>query len=288
VAGDAPWQAELRLRQARWREHLGQPAGFAGQRRLGSRLPAGDETSNFLTPVVARAVAAAKAQPGALVSAPRIYDNMLSSQPLAFNLFAELGADLNLAGSVGHLLWPDMLDTVEEIRFEWSPGRGSRRYLANRSAFDVALIGRDASGARTCVGIEVKYHEDLTQDPGSPDNPRYLEVAAASGVFHDPAAPALQALPLRQIWFDHLLALSMTGDEPDDFARTRFVLLAPAINSAAVAVDVAYRAHLRDSLTYERRALEEVVAVIATTTDASWVSDFASRYLRATTDNVPP
>jgi hypothetical protein len=267
VAGDAPWQAELRLRQARWREQLGQPAGLAGQRRLGSRLPAGDETSNFLTPVVARAVAEAKAQPGALVSAPRIYDNMLSSQPLAFNLFAELGADLNLAGSVGHLLWPDMLDTVEEIRFEWSPGRGSRRYLANRSAFDVALIGRDASGARTCVGIEVKYHEDLTQDPGSPDNPRYLEVAAASGVFHDPAAPALQALPLRQIWFDHLLALSMTGDVPDDFARTRFVLLAPAINSAAVAVDVAYRAHLRDSLTYERRALEEVVAVIATTMD---------------------
>jgi hypothetical protein len=282
VAGDASWQAELRLRQARWREHVGLPAGEAGNRALGSRLPAGDLTSNFLTPAVARAVAEAKAQPGALVSAPRIYDNMLSSQPLAFNLFAELKSDLRLADAVGRRLWPDLLDTVDEIRFEWSPGRGDPRYLANRSAFDVAFVGRDPSGLPVCVAIEVKYHEDLTQDPGSPDNPRYAEVAAASGVFQDPAAPALRQLPLRQLWFDHLLALSLVGDAPDDFRRTRFVLLAPAINAAAASVDVAYRTHLKDALTYERRTLEEVIAVIAAFTDASWVGEFSARYLRQT------
>lgn len=98
VSTDAPWQAELRLRQARWREHLDLPAGTAGHRALGSRLPAGDKTSNFLTPVVARAVEEARAQPGALVSAPRIYENLLSSQPLAFNLFAEVAADLARPG----------------------------------------------------------------------------------------------------------------------------------------------------------------------------------------------
>ena len=282
VASDAPWQSELRLRQARWREHLGRPAGRAGERPLGSRLPVGDETSNFLTPAVARAVAEAKAQPGALVSAPRIYDNMLSSQPLAFNLFAELKADLRLADAVGRHLWPDVLTTVDEIRFEWSPGRGDARYLANRSAFDVALLGRDGAGLPTCVAIEVKYHENLTQDPGSPDNPRYSEVATASGVFHDPAASGLRELPLRQIWFDHLLALSMTGSQPDDLRRVRFVLLAPAINAAAASVDVAYRAHLRDALTYERRTLEEVVAVIAAYTYSSWVGNFHVRYVRAT------
>jgi hypothetical protein len=282
VARDASWQAELRLRQARWREHLGLPAGEVGNRPLGSRLPAGDVTSNFLTPAVARAVAEAKAEPGALVSAPRIYDNMLSSQPLAFNLFGELKSDLRFASAVGRQLWPDVLDTVDEIRFEWSPGRGDPRYLANRSAFDVALVGRDVSGTPVCVGIEVKYHEDLTQDPGSPDNPRYTEVATGSGVFRDPAASALRELPLRQIWFDHLLALSMLRDVPDGFGQTRFVLLAPSINAAAVSVDVAYRAHLTDALTYERRTLEEVVAVIASVTDARWVDDFSSRYLRPT------
>lgn len=88
MATDTPGEAELRLRQAHWREHLGQPPGMAGTRVLGSRLPAGDETSNFLTPTVAAAVPEAKTQPGALIRAPRIYDNVLSSQPLTFNLFA--------------------------------------------------------------------------------------------------------------------------------------------------------------------------------------------------------
>src|SRR4051812_17015976 len=155
VSSDKPWQAELRLRQARWRQHLGCPAGMAGGRALGPRLPPGDQTSNFLTPTVARAVAAAKAQPGALVSAPRIYDNLLSSQPLAFNLFAELQADLHLATAVGHALWPDLFARVDDVRFEWSPGRGDARYLGNRSAFDVAMVGRDAAGRATAVGIEV-------------------------------------------------------------------------------------------------------------------------------------
>ncbi len=81
VAGDAPWQSELRLRQARWRESLGKQSGRVGNRPVGSRLPAGDRFSNFLTVVVAAAVRDAKRQRGALISAPRIYHNMLSSQP---------------------------------------------------------------------------------------------------------------------------------------------------------------------------------------------------------------
>lgn len=288
VAADAPWQAELRLRQAWWREHLGQPAGLAGGRLLGSRLPAGDTTNNFLTPAVGRAVAVAKAQPGALVSAPRIYDNMLSSQPLAFNLFAELQADLQLASVVCRGLWPDLLDSVDEIRFEWSPGRGDSQFLGNRSAFDVAIFGRDPAGLSACVGIEVKYHENMTQDPGAAGNPRYSEVAEASGVFLDPNADALRALPLRQVWFDHLLALSMIGDGFENVSRARFVLLAPAINAAVVSVDAAYRTHLKDALTYERRSLEEVVAVVAGATDAAWIGDFSSRYLAGARRSASP
>jgi hypothetical protein len=236
-------------------------------------------TNNFLTSTVASAVEAAKAQPGALVSAPRIYDNLLSSQPLAFNLFAELQHDLALAGRVGRALWPDLVSAVDAIRFEWSPGRGDPGFLANRSAFDVAWLCRDSDGRPTCVGIEVKYHEDMTQDPGSPDNPRYLEVAAASDVFNDPQDPQLAALPLRQIWFDHLLSLSMVGEGTDRVTRSRFVLLAPAINTAAATVDASYRRHLKDALTYERRTLEEVTAVITAATTAGWITEFVGRYV---------
>lgn len=283
IRGDRPWQAELRLRQSRWREQLGLAAGIHGEIPLGSKLPDNDRLSNFLTPRIADIVEQARKQPGALITAPRIYTNMLSSQPLAFNLFGELAADLELATAVGRRLWPDLLDRVDDVSFEWSPGRGDPRYLDNRSAFDVAFVGRSADGVRACVGIEVKYHEDMTQDPGSAANPRYGEVARASGVFRDPDEPALRARTLKQVWFDHLLALSMPGDGPDAVQRVRFVLLAPAINPEAAAVDVRYRAYLADALTYERRTLEEVAAVIGACTDAPWIEAFSTRYLRSST-----
>ena len=65
-------------------------------------------------------------------------------------------------------------------------------------------------------------------------------------------------------------------------ARARFVLLAPAINEAALTVDTRYRRHLHDALTYERRTLEEVVAVLGAYIDAAWVGAFHRRYLTST------
>lgn len=109
VDGDKPWQAELRPRQSLWRQRLGMPPGVAGDRPVGSRLPAGDRTSNFLTPAVAAAVEEARAQRGALVSS-RVYENLLSSQPLAFNLFAEAAADPSLRTAIGRALWPDLIE----------------------------------------------------------------------------------------------------------------------------------------------------------------------------------
>jgi len=280
VASDRPWQSELRLRQARWRERIGEPVGIHRGAPLGSSLPDGNTTSNFLTPTIARQVERARRQPEALISAPRIYANMLSSQPLAFNLFGELAADLDLATRAGRSLWPDLVGTVTEVRFEWSPGRGDPRFLDNRSAFDVALVATDPDGRAVCVGIEVKYHEDMTQDPGSAVAPRYAEVARAAAAFRDPEAPELRSRQLRQLWFDHLLALSMV--EAGEVRRTRFVVLAPAANPAVTAADARYRRHLSDALTYERRTLEEVAAVIAGLTGAQWVRDFCARYLEPT------
>ncbi|SDP11682.1 hypothetical protein SAMN05660199_03192 [Klenkia soli] len=279
VRSDKPWQSELRLRQSRWRQRLGLPAGEHRGKALGSSLPAHDRVSNFLTPAVAMAVEEARGQRGALISAPRIYTNMLSSQPLTFNLFAELAADLDTATSVARRLWPDLVETVTEVRFEWSPGRGDLRFLGNRSAFDVAFAAVDSKGRPTCVGIEVKYHEDLTQDPGSTRSARYDVVARESGVFKDPDEPELRALPLRQLWLDHLLALSLIGDGDGRCAATRFVLLAPVGDLAVAAADVRYRKALSDALTYERRAIEEVVAVIAGVVSAPWIHDFRERYL---------
>lgn len=283
VAGDSPFQATLRLRQAKWRERNGYPIGEHRGRPLGSRLAmpwAEESLANYLTPaigeLVGREVADAK-RVGKLISQPRIFNDLLSSQPLAFNLFGELALDLDLATAVCGELWPSSIGRVTSIEFEWSPGRGDAKYLDNRSAFDVAVFYETREAERGFVGIEVKYHENL-QVGASTHKPRYDQVAAASGVFVDHADNDLRRPPLQQIWLDHLLALSMLQAD-DGWTEGSFVLLHPAENSRCVKVGDAYRDHISAPATFERVTIERVVAAMKLHTDATWPAAFADRYL---------
>jgi hypothetical protein len=163
VGTDSPFQAHARLAQAIWREERGFPIGIHRDQPLGSRLamPWAEETlAAYLTAtiqqVVHHEVVDDRRDRGKLDGRPRIFNDLLSSQPLCFNAFKELAADLRLASRVGSSLWPDLVDTVDRIEFEWSPGRTDAAFLANRSAFDVAWSCRNTNGARTFIGIEVK------------------------------------------------------------------------------------------------------------------------------------
>ena len=99
---DFQWQA--RLLQSHWREEQGLEAGEYRGKIRGARLtmPGAEEALwNYLTPnireVVRREVEDPVRAKGKLYGRPRIYDNLLSSQPLCFNLFGELSLDLDLA-----------------------------------------------------------------------------------------------------------------------------------------------------------------------------------------------
>lgn len=102
---------------------------------------------------------------------------------------------------------------------------------------------------------------------------------AKSGSVAYPDAAALRAQPLKQVWFDHLLALSMIGVTVD---RAKFVLLAPDANPAATAVDSLYRTHVMEATTYERRSLEEVAGVVRQAAGPGWPHHFTLRYLTPT------
>ncbi|WAV88894.1 hypothetical protein NB647_08435 [Oxalobacter aliiformigenes] len=87
-----------RLLQSLWREERNLPIGSyrnpKGQkRRLGSRLSmdSGKKGMNFLTPEIAKLVYREYVyqEIGALIDEERLWTNLLSSQPLCFNLFVE-------------------------------------------------------------------------------------------------------------------------------------------------------------------------------------------------------
>jgi hypothetical protein len=293
VRGDAPWQRRLRLAQALWREEQKLPIGRqpgrdgAEGRELGSRIAmpnAKDDLSNYLTDTIRDVLRETMSdevtsREAKLIKEPRIYDDLLSSQPLCFNLFGELKADLGVASAWAQHLWPERVAAVTRLEFEHSPGRGDPRYLGNRTAFDVYLEHAVPGGGSGFIGIEVKYHEDL-QEPPSETRDRVLQVARASNLFSEESINALREPPLQQVWFDHLLALSMLQTDAASWAGNGlFVFLHPVANEACYRVVNAYERHLQNHRTFQRLTLEEVVGALRVTSGAPWIEAFHQRYL---------
>jgi hypothetical protein len=243
------------------------------------------ELWNFLTPAIGKLVAseyAANAQRrgGArkLYGYPRLFENLLSSQPLAFNLFGELALDLDAATAACRSLWPGRVDRVTRIELEWSPGRQSPRYLNNGTAADVALFHTTPAGGSGAIYVETKYYEDMTA-AASTLKPRYDEVALASGCFQGDALSRLRGGWLQQLWLDHLLLLA--ARETDQLDAGLFVVLYPEVNPRCRAAVDAYAATLTPSgkETFQARTLEDVVDVLDGAIDQSWVGAFRERYL---------
>jgi hypothetical protein len=213
---------------------------------------------------------------GKLFGKPRIFDDLLSSQPLCFNLFGELKRDLALASRVMHRLVPDKVATVHRIEFEHSPGRRDPRYTADRSAFDVYVEYDSVGGKKGFLGIEVKYHENMN-DALAPHRDRYDQVAQGMGCFHANHLSDLRMKPINQLWRDHMLAGSMLL--ADGWAEGMFVVLYPSENSHAAAAIQKYQAYLADSSTLTAWTLESFVAALAAEGAGGWPGELKDRYL---------
>lgn len=212
VAGDNAWQQRARLTQSLWRERQGIAVGLHRDVPLGSRItPADGEPPTlaiYLSDPAKRKVEAAVAaarKNGALLSRPRLWVDLLSSQPLCFNLFGPLAEDLDLATAALRLMWPH-IGQVTEIKFEWSPGRGDERYTGNRSAFDVFVAYQNGK-TRGFLGIEVKYHENLRGTAATDPKQRYpkiAEAATAAAVARPPPRPPAPRVTGRRLGRGHL------------------------------------------------------------------------------------
>jgi hypothetical protein len=211
-----------------------------------------------------------------LYSKPRIFNDLLSSQPLCFNLFGELCSDLPLASALVNSLTEGRFLDVQDIKFEHSPGRRDPRYTGDRSAFDVYLECRTRGGGRGFLGIEVKYHENLiAADEG--ENERYREIAGMMACFVPDAAEVMTKAPLQQIRRDHLLlGITKIVDGYDD---ALFVMLYPRENPHCSSAVEAYRRCLSDKSSFASWTLEDVVACLRQHSRAEWISLVADRYL---------
>ncbi len=284
------FQWRLRLLQSHWRVEHGLPMGTLRGRDRGAVLAmpeARDALLNYLTcgirDVVRKEVDDPVRSRGKLYGKPRIYNNLLSSQPLAFNLFGELSENLDLASSVLGEMTDGRVARVDAVEFEWSPGRSDLSYTGDRTAFDVYVRYEGAKGQRGFLGIEVKYHENLktTRDD---HRCQYDEVARDMGCFDDAGLDLLREPgSLQQMWRDHLLVGAHR--KVNGFAEGTFVFLYPAVNQACSVAVAAYRSCLKKRGTFAAWTLDDFVTCLRQHTDEDWVEVFYDRYLNL--DRLP-
>jgi hypothetical protein len=282
VSGDTKWQARFRALQSWYRENILQlQAGLDSDRTArGNLLPADAPFGkNFLASETAQFVKGwlpVAKESGALVQEDRLWRNLLSSMPLAFNLFVPLRSNLDLASGALRLITDGRVSRVTGIEFEYSPGRGDPRYTGDGTAFDVFVSFVNISGASGFFGIEVKYHEDLRDDYAE-DRTRYTDLAREMDCFREDRMDQLHAPPLGQLWRNHLLAGSLLSQ--GEFEDGGVVVLYPRLNEACAKAVEKYWACLSDTSTFDAWEIEQLADAIGDVAETDWVAAFAQRYL---------
>lgn len=302
VKGDTEFSTWARELQNAWRVQNNFPIGTYNQKQkdgsykeveLGNYIEktfALDKQKNFLTDNIRSVVTHAlkTKEKGAKISKTRLYTNLLSSQPLAFNLFAEFSLNLSLATKFFRKQFPDKIKEVTKIIFEHSEGRGNCSYTYDHSAFDVFVEYLSVNDQNGFIGIEVKYAESLNDKPAIYKT-RYSELGLLSGLFKQNSIENLKAKPIEQIWRDHLLSISHLKHENKKYADGFFIYLFPKNNKQCqdavdkyiqqfISFDITTKQYDEQKTGFYIRHLKEFADDMKQVCIDQWISDFLHRY----------
>lgn len=218
----------------------------------------------------------------AAIDEDRLVANSLSSQPLVFNVFGPLALDLKLATKVFRQLLPDFVQSVEKVVFEHSPGRRDDRFLADRSAFDVAVHVKTTFGDPGIVYAEMKYSEDMT-GPAARWRERYDQAFKEVHLFKDPNSPILRSVPVEQLAREH--CLSQLAVDNGVTPRAMFIGIGPRLNRRVQAAFVVYASELlptnetdRSRVAFRHFTLEAFIDAIDVAGDQATADRLWQRY----------
>lgn len=140
-----------------------------------------DSRKNFLSPNTIKAVEQTLNNRGdrssGLMEQDRLYNNLLSSQPLCFNFFGEFMMNTDFGLKVLKTWWPE-LTGLQRVMFEYAP---SENYTQDHSAFDIAFEVM-AGKRKGLIGLECKYTDTFSAREYK-ENPAYKKLFAKSDSF---------------------------------------------------------------------------------------------------------
>ena len=300
------FKARMRLHQSWYRsEVLRVPYGTYQNKkgvttRLGSRLtkPSASSGCNFLTDHIIET--ASKRFPKAPDDG-RLMSDMLSSQPMCFNLFGELTRfdelkrNLNLATKLVRALWDkdiaalwggDEVRQVTDVRLEWAP---EEKYLNDNTSFDAFIEYEMEDGRKGFIGIETKLTEPFSEDFRD-DEGRYSKWMTTESPWGAVAPDKVADKKHNQLLRNHLLAWALLKRSPDPkYAHGSFVVVYHSgdRDNACDEVIRDYCELLQHKLPGNHEALPVWVAPLDMVLDtwkaaapgSQWLSKFQERYL---------
>src|SRR3989339_1207309 len=174
--GDDPFTKKCRLLQSKYRsqtlrELCGKGPKETSDTLYGNMLKNGQKTgSNFIPGAAFRyakqRVEAKKSNKYLTIEEFRLFNNMLSSMPMCFNLFSDLRELLMNNKDEGTKVIKQLfqeipwIETAHEIEVEFIP-IPIADYTNDKSAFDAVIFAENRKGIKSLISIETKYTDLL-------------------------------------------------------------------------------------------------------------------------------
>jgi len=288
ITSDPYLTARMRFHQSYYRDQvLKVPAGTGPTRNANSvlgnmlRWEDGQRGLNFLTPAIFKHAQDRLNDTGA-VEPFRLLCNMLSSQPMCFNLFGPLIDDKELARNIVSVITGDTVDAVSRVAIEYAP-EPCAEFLNDRTAFD-AFIEYTSQGEHCFVGIETKLTENFSPKVYSAAKPgyaRWLDLDKSPFIKKD--WPVLTASNCNQLWRDHLLAIAMLNHPASSYIRGTLLVVHHPEDIQCSKTTKNYLGHLDPNNPMLRimdlGQLFDVIEAAATPVHDQWCKSFRQRYL---------
>ena len=215
------FKKRMRLHQGWWRAFvLNQEPGphpIDKSKTICNTISNGESTHhNFLSSNIVKVVMETiKKHPelkSGIIEEDRLFNNLLSSQPLCFNFFGELKCDNVFALHILQKLFPQ-ITKVNDVLFEYAP---VENYTTDNSAFDVA-IDVESEEQKGLIGLECKYTDTFSTKEY--DKPAYRDIHRNSSVFECDYEDYIKS-EYNQLFRNQLIAEALLQNNKYDFVIT--------------------------------------------------------------------
>ncbi len=225
-------------------------------------------------------------KPDETIKKDRLFNNFLSSMPLAFNLFHPLMMLLETNKSevnkIVSVRFPEyQVKEVEKIDIEFIP-LPITKYTNDKSAMDAVIFFTDNNENHSIIAIEVKYTDSLGTNKAK-ENELKVTVAKETGYFTKEGIDYISQ-GCMQIYRNFLLTEKYRIEEK--LANSYSIILAPEGHPTTVSEINSLKKYLTDSCPkhkLEKYSLEDFVSIISDNISdpeyKKWINWFYDRYL---------